>query len=441
MDLVTSSATEIAAQVRARERSPAEVHDVFADRVAAREPQVQAWVDRRHVRAVPIAVDGALAGVPVGVKDIVATEDLPTQMGSAAFAGHRPERDAAVVAALRRAGGVVPGKTVTTEFGIRAARETRNPHDLERTPGGSSSGSAAAVADGMVPVAIGTQTTGSIARPAAYCGVFGLKPTFGAVPRDGVLLHSPTLDTVGFLARHARDLHLLVDVTATRDTVRPPVPIGDRRIRLAFVRTPFWDLLEPSTGTALTAAVDGLPTDRFDVVERELPAALAATFEAHRVVHHVETAHHIGPYRDRHADTVTAATIDVVDEGRSHDERTYETALATLAAGRDAVGALFDGEVDAVVAACVTGEAPRGTAATGDARLNRVWSAAATPCLAVPGLRGPAGLPLGVQVVGRRGEDHHLIDVAELLARAFGHDAAALPREAVSANGPEERHR
>lgn len=384
------------------------------DRIADREPEVAAWVTRHEPAALLHAADdarGPLAGLPVGVKDLIDTADLPTGYGSPRWAGHRPTADAGVVRRLREAGAVVVGKTVSTEFALFDPPRTTNPHDPTRTPGGSSSGSAAAVGAGMVPLALGTQTVGSVIRPASFCGVWGLVPSPGVLPRDGVHPLAPTFDRVGVLAGSVQVLARALAALAVPPLDAPTA--SDSPPRIALVRAVEWSAADPSTRRLVEAAAESLRAD-----ELVLPDEFADLAEAHRTVLGPEAALAL---RDEAAAGAAASVMATVRDGEAVLGTEYLAALALITRCRDRVDTLSAG-YDALLVPAAVGEAPdRRT--TGDPVLNRAWTALGVPLLAVPGLRGPTGLPVGLQLVGRRDRDLGLLTTAASVAATLaGHD-------------------
>ena len=390
------------------------------ERIEELEPRVQAFeaLDPdlalgQARRADAAGRPGPLHGLPVGVKDIIDTADLPTARGSPIFTGRRPGVDAACVAALRRAGGVVLGKTVTTELAYYFPGKTRNPHDPARTPGGSSSGSAAAVAAGMVPAALGTQTAGSLIRPAAYCGVVALKPTHGLVPIDGVSPVAPSLDTLGVLVRRARDLPLLL---AGLGVLLPPTaPIG--RLRVGLCRTEAWNETLPASRDAVARAASVLALAGAEVTEVE--ERFAGLSGAQRTVMAAEAAVTLGPLRDAHGDRLSPQLRALVEDGARVSPEALAAARGAAEAGRARLPALF-ARFDVLLGASTQGEAPEGLASTGDPALNRIWTLLGTPCVQLPAGRGPAGMPVGIQLVGARGGDAALCAAAALVEELLG---------------------
>lgn len=421
-ELHTLTAADAAAAIRAGAITSERLVAACLERVAAREDTVHAWAHLDPDRALAEArardaevPSGPLHGVPVGVKDLIDTADAPTTYGSTIYAGHHPIHDAACVTRLRRAGAVIIGKTVTTEFALFHPGPTTNPHDPRRTPGGSSSGSAAAVADHMVPVALGTQTAGSIIRPAAFCGIFGFKPTFGTVPTGGVRAIAPSLDTVGVLARTVDDLGLLTAVMAgDADGFEAP----DAPPTVAFATTGEWEQADAGTRQALLDIAR-----RLDLPRATLPDDFAGLVHAQSVIMDREAADALDHERRTHPDQLSDGLRRLLDRGRAVSDDALDAARAVAAACRWALSAAF-GEHDALLVPAVIGEAPEDLHATGDPLFCRIWTLLGAPAVAVPGLRGPHGLPLGVQVVAPPGRDGTVLAAAAWVATALREVAA-----------------
>jgi aspartyl-tRNA(Asn)/glutamyl-tRNA(Gln) amidotransferase subunit A len=414
-----------------------ELAEQCLDRVREAEPQVQAWefLDPAHVMRQAEALDrlrasgrpvGPLHGLPVGLKDIIDTADMPTGNGTPIDAGRRPRADAAVAARLRAAGALVMGKTVSTELAYFTPGKTRNPHDPARTPGGSSSGSAAAVASGMVPFAIGTQTNGSVIRPASFCGVVGFKPSFGMIPRTGVLTQAAPLDTIGVFARSTADAALLADVLIGDD---PGDPATSPRARqglpaaaaaepplpplFAFVRSPFWDQAEDDTKAAFEelAALLGEQCDPVD-----LPAPFAKVHEWHGRIMQAGFAHNLRAYAERGWAQLSPQMQRAIEAGRQVTAPDYLDAVAWIERLNGGLDALFE-RYDAILTPAAPGVAPLSLESTGNPAFCTLWTFAGTPAISLPLLRGGTGLPLGVQLVARRGDDARLIRTAAWLER------------------------
>ncbi len=395
------------------------------DRAAARDPAVRAWswLDRDAVLQQARALDraerrGPLHGVPVGVKDVIDTADMPTQHNSPLFRGHRPALDAACVATLREAGALILGKTDTTEFaaaGQRAA--THHPRDPRRSPGGSSAGSAAAVADRQVPLALGTQTAGSTIRPASFCGVHALKPTWGVVGREGVKQYAPSLDTVTWFARTVPDLDLLCEVFGIEDD---PAPAPPARPRLALCLTPMWERAQPGTVAAMRVAAERLRAAGHVVEEVSLPDGFDALTDAHATIM-------LGEGRASFLDLVRRHGAAAHDDFRSRAENRTGITRAALAGAYDAAAAarpVFDALArrhDAVIVPSARGEATPHEDGPGDAVFNRLWTLLHVPCVHMPTGDGPGGMPVGVTLVGPRFGDRRLLAVAGTLAGCLAH--------------------
>jgi Asp-tRNA(Asn)/Glu-tRNA(Gln) amidotransferase A subunit family amidase len=386
------------------------------ERAALREPTLRAFarLEPERVLEAARALDragarGPLHGLPLGVKDIIDTFDLPTEYGSPIYAGHRPAADAACVALARGHGALVMGKTVTTEFATYAPGPTTNPHDAAHTPGGSSSGSAAAVADRMLPLAFGTQTGGSVIRPAAYCGVVGYKPSFGLLPRSGVKAISDSFDTVGVFARAVEDAALLVAALAGRDALRVPATLNAPRLGLC--RTPQWPAAQPETHKLFEELPGRLVRAGVRVGALEMPQAFAPLADLHGTIWDYEIARCLADEHRRHRDRIREPLRSQLERGRGVSAEAYDAAQRVAhECRRRLADAMHD--FDALVVPSAPGEAPEGLASTGDSVFNRVWTLLHAPCVNVPVGRGPKGLPLGVQVVGRIGEDAKVLACA-----------------------------
>ena len=410
------SATEAVAAIEAGSLTAEALTRSCLERIAEREERVQAWValdrDQALMRARQLDKGlrrGPLHGLPLGIKDIIETHDLPTECGSPIYKGYRSGRDAAVVALCRAAGAVILGKTVTTEFAFRHPGKTRNPHDPSRTPGGSSSGSAAGIADRMMAGAFGTQTGGSILRPASYCGIVGFKPSYNAVPTAGVKPLSPTLDTVGPMTRTVADAILLFSVIACDRwavQVEPTLPK-----RVGVCRTPAWPEVEPASAQALEEAARRLKAKGCEVIERELPDSMREIHAVHQVAMEWEGFTALGYERTAHADKLSQPMREMLAGVARYDAIQFQAALRRAGEWRSELDRLFD-EVDLLLTPAAPGEAPQGLGSTGKAVFNAPWTLLHVPCITLPGLAGPSGLPVGVQFVARRGQDNILLAYA-----------------------------
>jgi amidase len=418
------TAADAAASIASGKLTAVQLAEDCLARIEEREQDVQAWVhiDRDQVLAQARARDaepprGPLHGVPVAVKDIIDTAGMPTEYGSPVYAGHRPRADAACVAMLRNAGAVIMGKTVTAEFAMRHPGKTRNPHNIAHTPGGSSSGSAAAVADFMAPLALGTQTAGSVLRPAAFCGIVGFKPTFGIINPAGVKPNCESFDTVGILARSVADVALaLAAMTGTQPTALTRTTVDSPRI--GFYRTPQWSNAEPATVAAIEGAVPGLGKAGARIREITLPEKFEGLFDARNRIGDYETTRALAWERAHFPDQISAGLREKLakSDGRTLDE--YIEAQKFLAECRRLLEETF-ADFDVLLVPSARGEAPKGLTTTGDSIFNQIWTALHTPAVSVPVFTGPSGLPMGVQLVGRYGEDVKTLACAEWVRRAL----------------------
>jgi len=413
------SALELVRQIETGALPPRAVIDRCADAIAKRDGEIGAFValdiepareraDR--LKALP------LRGLPIGVKDIYDTADLPTQYGSPIYAGHRPKADAAMVALIRRAGGVVIGKTVTTEFASLQPAGTRNPHNLGHTPGGSSSGSAAAVAAGLVPIALGSQTGGSVIRPAAYCGVVGFKPSFRLMPTIGMKCFSWSLDTVGVFAAGVADAAFAAALISGRDLridgSEPTAP------RIALVRTRFWPEASAGMHDAIERAAHAAEAAGAKVTEVELPPIFETATQAHGTIQDHEAYRALADEIDRHRDRLGPILREQLDKAAAITPVAYDDARRLARQARRALVDFMEG-TDVLLTPSAPGAAPHGLGSTGKPTFNRLWTLLGTPCVNVPGLFDSAGLPLGVQIVGRFARDRLALEAAAFLQRAL----------------------
>jgi len=389
------------------------VEDCLA-RIAARDADLHAWayVDRDRALGQASARDreprrSPLHGVPVGIKDIFDTYDMPTAYGSAVYRGHRPENDTALVALLRLAGAVILGKCVTTEFASPVPAGTRNPHDLARTAGVSSSGSAAAVADYMVPLAVGSQTGGSTILPAAFCGVVGYKASLTGIDRGGIRHLRPTLDTIGLFARSVEDIALLRAALTGKPAASEP---KTGPIRIGLCHSIAWDEAQPEAVEALESAARMLAAAGAEVCAAEMPDIFAGINESFRVISSVEGARAMAAEARDHLATMNHLLKDAF--GVRYDEAQYDQAQLHATRCRQALSALFD-RCDAIITPSTCGEAPADLVSVSNSAFNRIWTLMHAPCLTLPGFTGPNGMPVGVQVVGPQGADDRTIALAQ----------------------------
>jgi Asp-tRNA(Asn)/Glu-tRNA(Gln) amidotransferase A subunit family amidase len=432
-DLTALTAVEAATEIARGAISAEDYTRACLERIAAIDTEVHAFIhlDPENALAQARALDrhkasgdriGPLHGIPVGIKDIFDTADYPTECGSPIFAGRRPNADCTVVRKLREAGAVIIGKTATTEFAYFHPGATRNPRDLKRTPGGSSSGSAAAVAAGMVPLAIGSQTNGSMIRPAAFCGVFGVKPSHGLISRAGALTLSRKLDHVGAFARSIEDLALILDVLAGQDPAdpdsRPYARPSFRRSAaeappitpsFALVRTPMWDKADADAREAIEDLARQVGAHEVD-----LPDHYRDAWSGQRAIMAVDMAHNLGGYLDRGGET-SKVFRDLIEEGRAVTATQYLAALRDAQRYAEGMAGIFEQLADAIITPSARGVAPLGLEATGDPVFCSLWSLVGFPSLNLPLLANSDGLPIGVQLVGAPGRDERLLRTARAL--------------------------
>ncbi len=437
MTLNELSATAAIGKIRDGEITSEELVQACLDRIEQVDGEIQAWahlkpdyaldqarmLDTQRQAGGPV---GPLHGLPVGVKDIIDTDSFPTENGTVLDAGRQPMENSRVVSLLEEAGAVIMGKTVSTELAVFGPGKTRNPHNPAHTPGGSSSGSAAAVASHMVPLAIGTQTNGSMIRPASFCGVVGFKPSHGLIPRTGILELSRFLDTVGVFARSVEDAALLAENLVahdpgdkdTRARARPPLietAVGEPPVppALAFAKTAVWDDADKATQEAFAELKEHLG-DRCD--ELVLPEPFDHVIELHRSIMCADLAKNLAGYYERGKDRLTDILCQMIEEGQKVTAVDYSKAMDGREFLNDGLDGVFD-RYDAIIAPATTGEAPAGLDATGNPIFSTLWTYCGTPAITLPLMQGPKGLPLGVQLVGRRGDDARLLRTARWLAR------------------------
>ncbi len=415
------TATEAARAIAAGRLTPAALMEACLARAAEREPAIRAFIHldpAQARRAAAVARPGPLHGIPIAVKDVLDTADMPTGYGSTAWAGFRPRGDAACVAAARAAGAVMMGKTVTTEFATRHPGPTANPHNPAHTPGGSSSGSAAAVADGMVPLAFGTQTAGSIVRPAAFCGVVGFKPSFGTLHRAGMKVMSESLDTIGVMARSVADCALAISAMTGRDLGDPDAK-APRPPRLGVTPGHAPDKAAPETLALLDRVAEAARKAGAEIVPLDLPEALHRAAALHPVLMNMEAAQAVAWELDHARGQLSEVLKQTLDPMRRENPIRLDEARAAAAAARTAFTAATQG-LDAVLTPSAPSEAPEGLGWTGDPAFNLLWTTLWGPNVTVPAGQGPKGLPLGVTLVGRIGEDAATLAWARWVQAAIG---------------------
>ncbi len=414
MDAVT-----LARKLSQRELSAETLLASCLERIDAREPQVQAWSHLARDSALERAreldrgpVRGLLHGLPIGVKDLFDTADMPTTYGSPIYAAHRPAADAAPVALCREQGGVMVGKTVTTEFATFNPGKTRNPHRLTHTPGGSSSGSAAAVADYMVPLAFASQTAASVIRPAAYCGIIGYKPSYGLVNRSGVKPLSDSLDTIGFLARSVDDVALFAAATSG-DRSLLQLDVGGTP-RISMCATHEWPHADVDTRMAMQHAATQLAQAGVPVRDVQTPMLFSQLLQVQKEIMSYELAKSLSYERLQHADQLSPKLQALFEEGLSIPAERHWANIQLAYSARAKVSAAF-GDSEVWLAPSTTGEAPATLEQTGDPVFGRVWTLLGLPCVHLPFTTGQTGMPVGLQVVGRYGDDRVVLRIARWL--------------------------
>jgi len=443
MTIIELTATEAIAKIRGGEITSEELVQACLDRIDQVDGEIEAWahLDRDYALEQARARDaqrqsgeamGPLHGIPVGIKDIFDTRGLPTENGTVLDAGRQPEADCKVVSLLMEAGAVILGKTVSTELAVYGPGKTKNPHNPDHTPGGSSSGSAAAVAAYLTPLAVGSQTNGSVIRPASYCGVVGFKPTHGLIPRTGVLAQSRPLDTVGTFARTIEDAGRLAEVLAAHDPGDPDTAPRARPLlaetaiedppvppNLTFAKTPVWDQAEESTQEAFTELTDLLGDE---CEELTLPEPFDDVIKMHNDVMTADLAKSFAGYYEHGKDKLTDVLIGMIEAGQKVTAVDYNNAVARREILNSGLDGVFD-RYDAIITPATTGEAPASLEATGSPIFNTLWTYLGCPAVTLPLMEGPNGLPLGVQLVGQRGDDARLLRTANWLTQRVTGDS------------------
>lgn len=437
--------SELARDIAAKKRTSAEVVQSFLKRIAALEPAVQAWTFLNDTWAVEQAeaIDarfqvgrqpGVLAGVPIGVKDVFNTADFPAEMGSQIWKGFTPGNDARVVFNLRQEDGVVIGKTTTSEFAVHEPTKTRNPHNLECGPGTSSAGSAAAVACGMVSAALGTQTGGSVIRPASYCGVFGYKPSFGLVPRTGVLKTTDTLDTIGWFGRSVDDIEILFEAFRVRGlnypfvnghVVKKPLPA---RVKLAIFKGPNWKHASSEATGHFDDALKKLGGHGFDAVDFSLPE-FEEIFEAHERIYCRALSYYFRAEQRNTRDSISKVLLRMLDDGEKITPATYQADILRQA---ELTKTYFDAfPADVVATLSAGGECPVGLYAPDRPDSCKIWTYLGMPVISLPLFTAASGRPIGLQLIGRKYSDYTLLAVARRVASLLGKETSPLATPAV----------
>ncbi len=435
-NLTETPAVELRDRLASGALSATDLAQACIARIHACDPQIEAWAwfDVDHVMRQAAALDtlrdsggslGPLHGLPIGLKDIIDTQGIPTENGCPVDAGRVPEEDAVIVERLKSAGALIMGKTVTTELAFLHPSKTKNPRNAAHTPGGSSSGSAAAVAAGMIPLAVGTQTAGSVIRPASFCGITGFKPSFGAIPRQGVLMQSHSLDTLGVFARDPESAALLAEVLMSpldlqneskREFLGQMQTAGNTAPKLAFVRPPGWEHADADLKYAFYHFIPKLGNKVF---ETTLPEVFDDAAEMRARINLAEMAHYYRRYFDTGAQLLGAQTRDAIREGLELPAHAYLEARARQKSMSGALAPLF-AEYDAILCPAAPGPAPEGLGFTGNAIFNGLWTMAGTPAITLPLMTATNGLPMGVQLVGPVNEEARLLRTASWLWHKMG---------------------
>jgi Asp-tRNA(Asn)/Glu-tRNA(Gln) amidotransferase A subunit family amidase len=421
------SALELVRRIETGELTPRAVVEMCAEAIAARENDIGAFAtldlaSARRAAGDPRLSSVPLRGLPVGFKDIFDTADLPTQYGSPVYANNRPAADATAVVLTRQAGGIVIGKTVTTQFASLVPSATRNPRNLAHTPGGSSAGSAAAVAAGMVPLAFGTQTAGSVIRPAAFCGVAAFKPSYRLIPMVGVKDVAWHLDTAGLFGAGVADLAFAAEAILQRelrvDSAAPAAP------RIAIARTHLWPKASPAMQQAVESAARIAAAAGAKVADLQLSAIIEDAYEAQFTIQDYENIRALAFEYERHRDRIDPLLLTQLDRAAAISADEYDAARRLASRARQLLAdAMADHDV--VLTPSAPGAAPRGFATTGDPMFNRLWTLMGAPCVNVAGMNDSDGLPLGIQIVGRFGRDHAVLEAALFVERAIAKKAGA----------------
>ena len=388
------------------------------ERIREKEDLVKAWIYLDEDKALKKAKqldnenDKSQLGIPFGIKDIIDASNTPTGFGTNFYQNNVPMRDAASVAVAKQSGCIFIGKTVSTELGHRAPGLTTNPHNKDFTPGGSSSGSAAAVASMMAPVCFGTQTTGSVIRPAAYCGVIGYKPSYGDFDKSGILPNSPSIDTLGLMSRSVEDIALFRSILLEEDLVSIQ-KVGLSKIKIGFVRTPHWDKTDDSTKEAFEHFLNLLRSDKLNVIDLEIDNLISKSDALHLDISGYEFKRSISHERFNYYDQLS----DQLRNGRLNDgyqvsNNNYQLALKDLSILKNQIDAVFD-ETDLIITPSAPGEALKGLEYTGSPIFNTTWSLNGNPCITLPLFKGKQELPIGCQLVARFGEDDQLLNYAK----------------------------
>ncbi|MGA9045951.1 amidase [Sulfuricurvum sp.] len=431
MNLTDYTATELLEQLRSKAITPKEIAQSCIQRIREIDPQVNAWeyFDEEAIEAQLTKIGGyaqedyPLYGIPIGVKDIYNTFDMPTQMGSPLWRDFTPGNDARLIHYLRRSGAIMLGKTVTAEFAVHYQDKTRNPHDLARSPGTSSSGSAVAVATGMVPLALGSQTAGSIGRPASYCGIYGFKPTFGVLPRIGVLKTTDSLDTLGFFSRSVEDLSLMFEASRVHGENYEFVhryidhysPNPDKIYRIGIVKHPRWEEASPYAKEQFAQWCERIKDPRLKFEEVTLPPFCDTIHATHQCIYDKSLAYY---FKDEYANHELMSPIfyNIIQEGLTISKEQYQEALEKQSRETREFDTWMD-SYDLLITLATADEAPIGLTTPDIPDSNLIWTYLGLPIITVPALQGSNGLPIGINLIARKYHDKTLLEFASLLEK------------------------
>ena len=415
------SALGLARRLESGELTPATVIDLCADAIARRESEIGAFATldlegARKAAQAPNLGSKPLLGMPVALKDIFDTADIPTEYGSKIYAGYQPKMDASLVTMIRRSGGTLIGKTVTTEFAHMDPGKTKNPINLAHTPGGSSSGSAAGVAAGFFPIATGSQTGGSVVRPAAYCGIAGFKPSYRLLPTVGMKCVSWHLDTAGLFGASVADVAFAAAAITGRDLrVDPARPASPR---IAVLRDQPWPAASNDMLAALDTAARAASAGMARVKDIRLTPVLAGALRANTTIVNYEGARALASEYDRGKDQMAKGVVELIEAGWATSHAAYDDARRTASQARRALSDLM-ADFDVILSPSAPGAAPKGLGSTGSSTFNRLWTLMGTPCVNIPGLADPNGMPLGIQVIGRFAADKPTLEAALFVESAI----------------------
>ena len=436
-EIISLSLEQLATKIKDAQLSSVDVCKAFIERIEKYEKDIKAWAhfDKKVLLEKAEEADehrrsgkslGYLHGVPVAVKDIIGTIDMPTECGTVIRKGKSYSQNAEIIDMLHSAGALVMGKTATSELAFLGPSDTTNPHDNSRTPGGSSSGSAAAVASFMAPVSIGSQTGGSIIRPASYCGVVGYKPTYGLISRNGVLRTSYNLDHMGVFGRSVEDVAMLTKVLIKKDKYDPATihystdnfveetkkgPLFEPKF--IFYKTEYWKLIDKKSKGAFEYFIKSFPKN---IEVFDTPSYFKDIHKYHQIIHETDLANNFSVYYKKYKKKLSKYMQDAIANGNKHSAKEYAEAIDFMKRSYESYQEVFE-DYHGVLSPSSPGVAPKGLKSTGTAEFNKVWSYMGTPCISLPLLEGENNLPLGVQIIGDKYDDHRFLGVASWLEK------------------------